>query len=145
MSAYEIDDDPARIDRDAAWAFLSQHAYWGRWRTREVFDRQLDRAWRLVGVYERESGRMVGFARATSDGEALAYLGDVYVEPEHRGAGLGRALVTKMLEEGPGADFRWMLHTSDMHPLYAKLGFRAPDHTYMERPASPNLGPRLVP
>ncbi|MGY0230758.1 GNAT family N-acetyltransferase [Longispora urticae] len=143
MEAYELDDDPARIDRDAAWAFLSQHAYWGTWRTRDVLDRQLDRAWRVVGAYERESGRMVGFGRATSDGESIAILNDVYVEHAHRGSGLGRALVELMIDGGPGAQFRWMLHTADMHPLYAKLGFAAPDHTYMERPAAPEF--RIAP
>src|SRR5437016_5966319 len=35
--AYTIDDDPARVDRDAVWAFLAEFAYWGRWRTREIF------------------------------------------------------------------------------------------------------------
>jgi hypothetical protein len=33
---------------------------------------------------------MVGFARAFSDGAATAYLADVYVLPEHRGAGWPR-------------------------------------------------------
>jgi len=49
---------------------------------------------------------MVGFARAFGDGGS-AYLADVYVLPEHRGAGLGRAIVTAMIEDSPGQ--RWML------------------------------------
>ena len=133
---YELSDDPARIDLDAAWAFLSTEAYWGRWRAREVFERQVAGAWRVVGAYERESGAMVGFARAVSDGEAIAYLADVYVLPSHRGAGLGRAIVRRMIDEGPGAAFRWMLHTRDAHGVYAGLGFGAPDDAYMERRSS---------
>ncbi|MGO9781026.1 MAG: GNAT family N-acetyltransferase, partial [Streptosporangiaceae bacterium] len=39
---------------------------------------------------------MVGFARALSDGVALAYLADVYVLEGHRGRGLGRALLRAM-------------------------------------------------
>ena len=39
-----------------------------------------------------------------------------------------------MIEKGPGAHFRWMLHTGDAHGLYAKAGFRPPDRTYLERP-----------
>ena len=31
---YELDDDPARIQPDVVWAYLSTDAYWGRWRTR---------------------------------------------------------------------------------------------------------------
>lgn len=131
---YEIDDDPSRIDADAAWRFLSTSAYWGRWRSREVFGTQLAGAWRLVGAYDRH-GSMVGFARAVSDGVAMAYLADVYVLPEHRGRGLGAALVRTMIEQGPGAGFRWMLHTSDAQKLYARFGFRPPDGTFLERPS----------
>lgn len=130
---YEIDDDPGRVDADAAYAFLSTEAYWGRWRTREDFEHQLRGAWRVVGAYD-SAGGMVGFARAVSDGLALAYLADVYVLPEHRGHGLGVGLVHAMIEDGPGSDFRWMLHTSDAHGLYERFGFAAPA-TVMERPA----------
>jgi GNAT superfamily N-acetyltransferase len=76
---------------------------------------------------------MVGFCRALSDGVALAYLADVYVLPGHRSAGLGRRMVEVMVEDGPGRDFRWLLHTADAHGLYADFGFAAPDATLMER------------
>jgi RimJ/RimL family protein N-acetyltransferase len=76
---------------------------------------------------------MVGFARAVSDG-AVAYLADVYVLPEHRRTGLGREIVRTMIEDGPGAGFRWMLHTADAHGLYRDFGFMAPSSRYLERP-----------
>lgn len=132
---YELDDDPGRVDRAVVWEFLSQEAYWGRWRDRSIVERQIDGAWRVVGAYARRSGAMVGFARAVSDGVALAYLADVFVVPAHRGRGLGSALVAAMVEAGPGADFRWMLHTADAHGLYGRYGFASPDQTYLERPA----------
>lgn len=131
---YELDDDRTRVDRDLLWSFLSREAYWARWRAREDVERQLESAWRIVAAYETETGRMVGYARAVSDGVALAYLADVFVTPGTRGNGLGRELVRVMVEAGPGADFRWMLHTEDAHDLYASFGFAAPDHTYMELP-----------
>jgi ribosomal protein S18 acetylase RimI-like enzyme len=130
----EFDDDPRRVDLDALWAFLSTEAYWGRWRSREMVARQLATAWRVVGVYEKASGRMVGFARAVSDGVALAYLADVYVLADFRGRGAGVALVRMMVEEGPGAAFRWMLHTADAHGLYQRFGFGPAEVTYLERP-----------
>lgn len=140
--AYEVDDDPNRIDADAAWAFLSTEAYWGKSRTREMFDRQLASAWRLVGAYTSDTGAMVGFARAMSDGVTLAYLADVYVHPEHRGHGLGKQLVEAMIDNGPGADFRWMLHTSDAHTLYGKFGFTGADQTFLQRERTqPELRP----
>lgn len=132
--AFEVDDDPARIDRDAVWAFLSTDAYWGTWRERAHLERQLNASWRVVGAYRTTDGALVGFARAVSDGVSFAYLADVFVLPETRGHGLGQALVQAMVEDGDGRAFRWMLHTADAHGLYAKYGFAAPDPMYMERP-----------
>ena len=129
---YELDDDPGRIDPGAAVAFLTTEAYWARWRSAEDIKRQITGAWRVVGVYDR-AGAMVGFARAFADG-ANAYLGDVYVLPEHRGAGLGKAIMQLMIEDGPGASWRWMLHTADAHGLYRQFGFAAPSSRYLERP-----------
>jgi GNAT superfamily N-acetyltransferase len=130
---YELDDDPARLDIGAIWEFLSTEAYWGRWRRREDLERQLATAWRVVGAYA--GGGQVGFARAVSDGVALAYLADVFVLPGHRGQGIAQAMVRTMIEDGPGRDFRWMLHTKDAHDLYRRFGFGEPDATFLERPA----------
>lgn len=131
---FEIDDDPRRIDIDVVWGFLSTHAYWGRWRDRSQVQRQIDGAWRVLGAYRADTGAMVGFARAISDGVSLAYLADVFVLAEARGGGVGKALVREMVDDGPGAEFRWMLHTADAHSLYERHGFRRPDDTYLERP-----------
>lgn len=130
--SYELDDDPARVDPDAAWQFLSTKAYWARWRGYDDVRRQIEGAWRVVGCYDA-AGQMVGFARAFSDGVSGAYLADVFVREEHRGRGLGKALVHEMIENGPGRLFRWMLHTDDAHGIYREFGFTAPDATYMER------------
>jgi GNAT superfamily N-acetyltransferase len=137
VAGYELDDSPARVDGDAAWQFLSTHAYWGRTRTRADFAAQLASAWRLVGVYQADSGRMVGFARAVSDGVAFAYLADVYVLDEDRGQGLGKELVRTMIDRGPGSGFRWTLHTADAHGLYQRFGFGPPTERYLERPPQP--------
>lgn len=128
----ELSDDPARVDLAALVDFLSSDAYWAKWRDADVIRRQLAGAWRVVTAHR--DGRMVGFARALSDGVGLAYLADVYVLPEARGIGVGRALLRLMIDDGPGAEFRWMLHTLDAPSLYREFGFSDPPATYMERP-----------
>jgi GNAT superfamily N-acetyltransferase len=133
---FEFDDHPDRVDVDTVWMYLSSHAYWGRWRTRADVERQVAGAWRLVGAYSAPSGRMVGFARAVSDGVALAYLADLFVIDEFRGKGIGKGLVREMIDNGPGAGFRWMLHTADAHELYEQFGFTQPDQSYLERPGT---------
>jgi hypothetical protein len=69
---------------------------------------------------------MVGFARAVSDGVALAYLADVFVAESVRGCGVAKAMLSLMINDGPGADFRWMLHNLDAHRLYRSFGFTEP-------------------
>ena len=130
---FELDDDPARVDVAEVHRFLSEHAYWARGRAREVQARLVREAVRVVGLYH--DGRQVGFCRAASDGVSFVYLGDVYVLPEYRGRGLGVELVRAMIDRGPLAERRWILHTEDAHELYRKLGFDAPSYKLMERPA----------
>jgi GNAT superfamily N-acetyltransferase len=133
---FELDDDPARIDLDAVHAYISRESYWGRGRSRELVRRAVEGSRRVVGLYH--DGKLVGFARAVSDGATLAYLADVYVLREHRGRGLGVALVQEILDggqRGAGGQVRWMLHTADAQGLYEKMGFSSGPPTYplMER------------
>jgi predicted N-acetyltransferase YhbS len=131
---YELDDDPARVDVDAVHDYLANESYWAEGRSRETVERLVREATRVVGVYYE--GSQVGFARAFSDGCALAYLADVYVLREHRGRGLGVELVREMVENGRLADVKWVLHTSDAHDLYRRFGFGAPSDRLMERPSA---------
>ncbi len=136
MSAgdYELDDDPRRIDADAAVAFLTTQAYWGRWRGAR--GHQAARSPRPGGLWASTTGPGPWSGSPGPGATAAnAYLSDVYVLPEHRGAGLGQAIVRMMIDDGPGAGWRWMLHTSDAHGLYRQFGFDAPSYRYLERPA----------
>jgi GNAT superfamily N-acetyltransferase len=128
---YELDDDRARIDRDAVHRFISDESYWAAGRTRGVMDALIDGAARVVGLYH--DGSQVGFTRTVSDGHTTSYLADVYVLPEHRGHGLGVELVRFSVDEGPFARTRWYLHTADAHELYRKFGFGEPDPRALER------------
>jgi ribosomal protein S18 acetylase RimI-like enzyme len=128
---YELDDDPARIDLDAVHAYLTT-AYWAEGRPLEEVERLVTTAQRVVGLYA--AGRQVGFCRAVSDGASVTYLADVYVLPEHRGRGLGVELVREMVDNGPYAKRRWLLHTRDAQELYRRFGFGPPGERLMERP-----------
>ena len=127
----ELDDDTGRIDVDAVHDYLANQSYWAKGRPHDVVERLVGEAERVVGLYD--DGRQVGFARAFTDGVALVYLADVYVLPKYRGRGLGVELIREMVENGPYAELRWILHTRDAHGLYRKVGFGGPSERVMER------------
>ena len=129
---YELDDDRTRLDRAAVHGYLTRE-YWATGRTRERQDELIDASERVVGLYK--DGEQVGFARGVDCFAAgFMYLADVYVLREHRGGGRGVELVREMIENGPFADRRWVLHTRDAHGLYEKFGFE-PNVRLLERGA----------
>jgi GNAT superfamily N-acetyltransferase len=132
----QLDDDKNRIDIAEVHRFLSEDAYWAIGRPRETVERLIREASRVVGLYDGD--RQIGFCRAFTDGLVIAYLADVYVVPEYRGRGLGEELVREMVENGPYAELRWVLHTEDMHQLYRKFGFSEPNYKALERPSTRN-------
>jgi GNAT superfamily N-acetyltransferase len=118
---YEISTDPARLDRDLIFRYLSEDSYWARGRSRELIERGIDNSV-VFGAYLGEE--QVGFARAVTDRATFAWLADVFVLPDHRGHGLGKRLVETALghPELEGVP-RWMLGTADAHELYRRYGF----------------------
>lgn len=131
-AGYELDDARARVDRIAVHRYLSEESYWAAGRPREMIDELIATAARVVGLYGPD-GAQVGFARVVSDLHTVSYLADVYVLEEARGMGFGLELVRFAVDHEPFASTKFILHTRDMHPLYAKLGFVPPDDRLMER------------
>ena len=129
---YVLSEDPARLDLALVHRWLSTDAYWALGRERDVVDRAFA-ASVAVGVYR--DGEQVAVARIISDRATFAWLCDVYVDPAHRGHGLGRRLAAWAVEwaERHGVQ-RVVLATRDAHGVYATAGFaplEGPDR-YME-------------
>jgi GNAT superfamily N-acetyltransferase len=118
---FEADDDASRIDVDVVHGFLST-SYWAEGIPREVVARSIAGSLNL-GVYAAD-GAMVAFARAVTDRATFAWLADVFVVEEMRGHGLGRFVVSTLLDhpELQGVR-RFMLATADAHELYRSYGF----------------------
>lgn len=118
----EFDDDRARIDRDRVFGWISTESYWSKGIPRETFERAVAGS-RPFGVYAPD-GAQIAFARVTTDGAVIGYLGDVIVDPAHRGKGLSKFLLGEIFMHPELQGFRrWMLVTSDAHGLYRQFGF----------------------
>jgi GNAT superfamily N-acetyltransferase len=122
---YVVSDDLALVDREAVYRWLSEESYWARGRSRAIVERSLTHSIALAG-YHRDT--MVGFARVVTDRATFAWLCDVFVTPDHRGRGLGKALVTAAVDH-PDLQCvqRFVLATADAHDLYRRAGFEILD------------------
>ncbi|MBY5163799.1 GNAT family N-acetyltransferase [Salsipaludibacter albus] len=134
VGEYRIVGDLAALDMDLAHRAMSHDSYWARGRTRADHDRAFANS--RVAVALDADGATVAFARAVTDGVTHAWLADVWVEPDHRGRGLGTAVTAFLVEAPDLAEVRrWALVTSDAQTLYERFGFAAhePPPTLMER------------
>jgi GNAT superfamily N-acetyltransferase len=75
---------------------LYQNEWWSRDRTLDATRRMLAAAEIFIALGD-ESGRLAAFARVLSDYVFKAFIFDVMVVPEHRGSGLGAALMDSIL------------------------------------------------
>lgn len=122
--------DSARIDRERVHHWLSDLSYWARGRARAVQDAAMGGS-RNYGVYD-DAGTQVGYARVVTDGATFAWLCDVFVDPDHRGEGVGKLLVAGVVADlEPLHLKRTVLATGDAHGLYAQFGFAVLEHPEM--------------
>lgn len=123
LPPYVVSTDPERLQLGAIHTFLSQESYWAKGITIDKVQKSIQNAL-CFGVYEGET--QVGFARVISDYTTVAYIGDVFILPNHRGKGLSKFLMQCITEypELQGLR-RWILLTADAHSLYTQYGFTA--------------------
>ena len=121
-NGFVITDDRARLDLDEVHRWLSS-TYWARDRTAALNRRTWSNCLPF-GIFGPD-GTLAGFARLLTDYTLRAHLGDVFILPERRGLGLGKALMVAILAHPELATVdHWTLTTSDAHSLYARHGFR---------------------
>jgi GNAT superfamily N-acetyltransferase len=138
---YFISTESAWLDLELIHQFLSEHSYWAKGIPRDVVARSIANSlcfgvYAVLNAHPDSDHRQVGFARVTTDRATFAYLGDVFILPEHRGRGLSKRLMEAILAHPDLQGLRrWMLATADAHELYRRFGFAAlsqPDR-FMQR------------
>jgi ribosomal protein S18 acetylase RimI-like enzyme len=71
-----------------------------------------------------EAGKLVAAGRALADGVDCSYICDVAVHPEYQGKGLGRQVVSRLVEFSKDHRKIILYAAVGKEPFYLKLGFR---------------------
>ncbi|AFY79996.1 GNAT family N-acetyltransferase [Oscillatoria acuminata] len=105
-------------------------AFWARERKIEDLAIAIANSDPVITVWEGE--RLIGLARATSDGIYRATIWDVIIHPEYQGVGLGRKLVETLLSH-PRMNRveRVYLMTTHQQRFYERIGFEENSTTTM--------------
>jgi ribosomal protein S18 acetylase RimI-like enzyme len=109
---------------------FEQAAFWAQGRQPEDLSIAIANSHPVVTAWDCE--RLVGFARATSDGVYRATIWDVVVHPDCQGAGLGRKLVETVLGHPHMSQVeRVYLMTTHQRCFYERIGFTENQTTTM--------------
>jgi GNAT superfamily N-acetyltransferase len=121
---YSISTDPARLDVDLIYRFLSQSSYWAQQRPLATVQTSLEHSL-CFGVYDG-SQQQVGLARVVTDRATFAWLCDVFILESHRGQGLGKWLIECVVAHPDLQRGLFILATQDAHGLYERYGGFSP-------------------
>jgi len=118
---YWVSDDPELLDVDRVHHWISEHSYWAKGRSYQAMVRAIENSL-VFGLYAAD-GSQAGFARHVTDRATFAWLCDVFVDPEHRGHGLGSFLIEVATSHPDVAGLRQVLSTAPERTLYKQFGF----------------------
>lgn len=104
---------------------LLQTTWWARDRSLDDVAVALENSDLVLGIEEADSKRLVGFLRVLTDHVTVALVLDVVIAPDLRGAGLGRMLVSALLENASLARVNVELYClPELVDFYSNFGFR---------------------
>ncbi|MCG8523447.1 MAG: GNAT family N-acetyltransferase [Pseudomonadales bacterium] len=116
---YLITDDRSKVQLEVVHRLLAV-TYWGDRRPREIVDLMVAGSI-CFSLYH--GSKQIGFGRAVTDSTTFTWVADIVVEPEFRGAGLGKWIVECLLEHPAIKGTQLVLQTRDAQGLYEQFGF----------------------
>ncbi|MBD1905182.1 GNAT family N-acetyltransferase [Funiculus sociatus GB2-A5] len=115
-------DNKSKIDFKQLLELFQIAAFWAQSRKIEDLEVAIANSEPAISVWDGD--RMIGFARATSDGVYRATIWDVIIHPDYQGAGLGRKLVETLISHPRLSRVeRVYLLTTYQQGFYARIGF----------------------
>ena len=100
---------------------LLRQAGWAKHRSLEGVGRMLEGTFLTLGAWEGD--RLVGFARAMTDGIYRALIDDVIVEESRRGEGIGSELMRRLIGKLAGVEEVFLRCGEGVVPFYERNRF----------------------
>ncbi len=118
----QFSQDKTDVDLHQLQALFNKSAFWARDRKIEDLKIAIERSEPVISAWD--SDRLIGFARATSDGIYRATIWDVVIDCDYQKLGLGRKLVETILSHPTmNRVERIYLNTTNQQSFYERIGF----------------------
>jgi ribosomal protein S18 acetylase RimI-like enzyme len=122
--------DKSKVDVWQLQRLLAKTAFWARERNIDDLQIAIANSNPVVTVWDQQ--RLIGFARANSDGIYRAAIWDVIIDPDYQGVGLGRKLVQTVISHPlVNKVERVYLTTTHQQSFYERIGFKRNETTTM--------------
>jgi ribosomal protein S18 acetylase RimI-like enzyme len=135
----KFSDRHSDIDLYQLQELFNISAFWAKGRSIEDLGIAVTNSEPVISLWDDK--KLIGFARATSDGIYRATIWDVVIHPDYQGTGLGSKLVETVLSH---PRMRWVervyLMTTHQQGFYKKIGFQPNSTTTMVLNQSKQLG-----
>jgi N-acetylglutamate synthase-like GNAT family acetyltransferase len=124
--------DKAKVNFEQLQELFNLSAFWAQDRTIKDLETVISNSNPVVTVWD--GGKLIGFARANSDGIYRATIWDVVIHQDYQGRGLGAELIKIMLSHPLLAKVEKIyLMTTHQQKFYQRMGFVENQTTTMVR------------
>lgn len=129
-SHIQFSTDKSKVDFQQLKELYNQTTFWAKERDIQDLEKAIAFSEPVVTVWDND--RLMGCARATSDGVYRATVWDVVIHPDYQGSGLGRKLVETVITHPHLSHVeRVYLMTTHKQDFYKKIGFEENKTTTM--------------